>query len=329
MEAAKTDDRRNTFTTWGFGYPPAAAPTTYRAPSPPIAPSPSTGNSTLVTPSTGRLKKGKDGWGWGQPTVATVTPNGSRTNLGNEQDTRSPIVLRPESEEMVVVTYEEGLAKLGLSQPHHIITPDPPGFDEARQAYPVPSPRTTPGRSGLRNENGGGGTDRSPGAEPRTKVNGWNDIRAGVGKQSRNPASPQTPNRHNGQPLTPPTTSRPRRHNQRSPLSPPDTRQDPQARYAPPTPELTPTTRGRPTYSRQDSSDVPLTPAQRVKAEAQAQARARLEGRKDDRAQSSWLPSYYHTPDRRHAGLPGGYDDDGESDLGYMDVPPIRYGHRI
>ena len=80
----------------------------------------------------------------------------------SEEGGRTLMAMRPESEEMVVVTYEEGLAKLGLGRPHHILFPDdPPQFEETQQAYPTITPpsstasssaRTVPGRSGLRRE---------------------------------------------------------------------------------------------------------------------------------------------------------------------------------
>ena len=98
-------------------------------------PSPSTGHTTLVTPSSGRLKK---------PSKA-----------GGVGEIQSPIVLRPGSEEMVTVTYEEGLAKLGLDRPpvHHMVESDPPGFMASNgpvfEEIEV-SPRRRGGRTGRR-----------------------------------------------------------------------------------------------------------------------------------------------------------------------------------
>lgn len=115
-------DRRETFTTWGFGYPGAAPSIAPEARYPPIAPSPSTGQTTLVTPTSSSTgKAAKKGW-FARTVVADRGEGDTKDHVGDGLvDARSPIVLRPESEEMVVVTYEEGLMKLGLARPHHIL----------------------------------------------------------------------------------------------------------------------------------------------------------------------------------------------------------------
>ena len=133
--------RRGSYVTWGYGGPLSSIPD--------HGTSPSTGQTTLVTPvsaDTGHVKLKKGFWGWGRRGKEEMSDQGSRGKVAEEG--RSPIFLRPESEEMVVVTYEEGLAKLGLSQPHHILSmsSQPPPFEEARQAYPTVSPRITPNR---------------------------------------------------------------------------------------------------------------------------------------------------------------------------------------
>ena len=142
-------DRRGTFTTWGFGYPGAAPSVAHGAEYPPIAPSPSTGQTTLVTPTSSTGKAAKKGW------FALARGKGDNEEFMADQYARSPIVLQPESEEMVVVTYEEGLMKLGLSRPHHIIHSDTraetntsAGGVQARQGLPYApaSPRPSPGR---------------------------------------------------------------------------------------------------------------------------------------------------------------------------------------
>jgi hypothetical protein len=40
-----------------------------------------------------------------------------------------------EETEMVTVTYEEGLKRLGLDKPHHILHSDPPAFDESSDIH--------------------------------------------------------------------------------------------------------------------------------------------------------------------------------------------------
>jgi hypothetical protein len=42
-------------------------------------------------------------------------------------------IIEEEEAEMVMVTYEEGLKKLGLDKPQHILYPDPPTFDHEGQ----------------------------------------------------------------------------------------------------------------------------------------------------------------------------------------------------
>jgi hypothetical protein len=85
-------------------------------------------------------------------------------------------------EELVVVTYEEGLAKLGMvdglgveGRPHHILYPDPPPFEEvARMEVFSPGSggsgeRSIPGRTGLRTGNGKWGERLKDGREGRIK----------------------------------------------------------------------------------------------------------------------------------------------------------------
>ena len=143
--------RPETFTTWGFGYPSHAFPSEYPA----IAPSPSTGQTTLVTPTSARVKKGWFGRTEAESPRSKLTAKAGRPKVSHKEVV-IPMTSRPESEEMIMVTYEEGLAKLGLGRPHHILYPgdpsDPPAFEETRQAYPSVSPRGVPGRSGLRPE---------------------------------------------------------------------------------------------------------------------------------------------------------------------------------
>ncbi|RXK38306.1 hypothetical protein M231_04479 [Tremella mesenterica] len=96
----------------------------------PTTPSAST-DATLVTPSgsvSSRLKKPK-----------SKSPT-NHLNLINPKD-KDPMSarskdLRSESEEIVMVTYEDGLARMGL-KPHHILYADPPPFDQI-------SPRSPP-----------------------------------------------------------------------------------------------------------------------------------------------------------------------------------------
>ena len=89
-------------------------------------------HTTLVTPDTAnRLKKN----GAGVVTPVTGPP------VVAEDSSWNPFVMRPESEEMVVYTYEEGLEKLGRRRPSD--TPsysDPPAFEQATQAYPTARP---------------------------------------------------------------------------------------------------------------------------------------------------------------------------------------------
>lgn len=39
---------------------------------------------------------------------------------------------------MVMVTYEEGLKKLGIDKPQHVLYPDPPSFDESGEIHTHP-----------------------------------------------------------------------------------------------------------------------------------------------------------------------------------------------
>jgi hypothetical protein len=69
---------------------------------------------------------------------------------------------REEESEMVMVTYEEGLKKLGLDRTQHIIYPDPPTFDDngeiatppfssqTQSSRPTPTTASllTPGKTG-------------------------------------------------------------------------------------------------------------------------------------------------------------------------------------
>lgn len=168
--------RPETYTTWGFGYPSSSE-------YPPIAPSPSTGQTTLVTPTSanGKIKRG---WFGRLDTVDTSSPKSKSSKKSSstkgQKDTRPPAVLRPESQEMIMVTYEEGLAKLGLGRPHHILYPEsvgqdePPAFEETRQAYPSISPRAVPGRSGLRTaERDGGSEERRDRVTSAERVREW------------------------------------------------------------------------------------------------------------------------------------------------------------
>jgi len=159
---SRRSERRGTFTTWGFGHPGAAPFIAQGADYPPIAPSPSTGQTTLVTPTSGSTGKVTTK-GWFSRNTEGIKANIINNNKQSARDphARSPIVLRPESEEMVVVTYEEGLMKLGLGRPHQILSPEgnEPGRNgngeadrgsadslQVRQAYPVAGSRIKPGR---------------------------------------------------------------------------------------------------------------------------------------------------------------------------------------
>jgi hypothetical protein len=54
--------------------------------------------------------------------------------------------------EMVMVTYEEGLKKLGIDKPQHTIYPDPPSFNASGETHPHPyanNQLTTPPFSSL------------------------------------------------------------------------------------------------------------------------------------------------------------------------------------
>ena len=74
-------------------------------------------------------------------------PKGKKTKGAKTVEPPRPspasTVHRPESEEMVMVTYEQGLANMGMVRPHHIFRySEPPPFDQARQAYPVHVPES-------------------------------------------------------------------------------------------------------------------------------------------------------------------------------------------
>lgn len=285
-------DRRGPFTTWGFGFP---APTDY----PPIAPSPSTGITTLVTPNSDRSKLKKGFFGG-----IKNGSNGSKSSIRPSPvvETRSPIVLRPQSEEMVMVTYEEGLAKLGLAQPHHILymdpNPDPPAFDEARQAYPVApapvaqvanSPRGIPGRSGRRSH-----AQRQSATHPsprRGDVERDGSITPGLEERNERIRdwvnSPREEHQHR-QPSSATTTESGR------------------------------TRPGLAGLGAAGGMGVRRVPVPREYARRSLQQEMVEQGR---RAQSGWLPSYYHTPER----FPRDLEEASELDYrldGDLDVSP-------
>jgi hypothetical protein len=179
---------------------------------------------------------------------------GSKGRSGaGDGDMESPIVLRPESEEMIVVTYEEGLAKLGLVRPHHILYPnehgptEPLAFEETRQAYPVVSPRAVTGRTGLRGTERGEERDRRHRIISAERVKEW----------------------------------------ARSPL------------------DKTPMT------ATSEESGVTRPGVAGIGAGHQHDVRGAGGQRGKGSHQSTWLPSYYHTPERVHPQLPE------ESELGY------------
>ncbi|WVO16194.1 hypothetical protein L204_103865 [Cryptococcus depauperatus] len=122
---------KETISTPGFSH----TATTHLRSQTPIAPSPSTGQTTLVTPNS--------------------TASHGKHKMKKIDSKSLGGLLRPESSEMVVITYEEGLRKLGInfdngSRPHHILYPEyddtdsTEGFESQSQA--VDSPRTRPGR---------------------------------------------------------------------------------------------------------------------------------------------------------------------------------------
>ncbi|WVQ80779.1 hypothetical protein IAT38_002884 [Cryptococcus sp. DSM 104549] len=147
---SRTDVNRSSFTTFGFG--PAQTVSGFPRTQTPIAPSPSTGQTTLVTPSTG------GGMGYGKQKLKKGVLGG----MGGKSPIEDP--RRPQSEEMIVVTYEDGLRKLGIDpdgdrpRPHHILYPEDDDDPETMAAYDyerqqvqvqaVDSPRAIPGRGG-------------------------------------------------------------------------------------------------------------------------------------------------------------------------------------
>ncbi|ODN82103.1 hypothetical protein L202_02412 [Cryptococcus amylolentus CBS 6039] len=105
----------------------------------PLTPTPSTGQTVLVTPSTGggfhgssKLRRMMIGAGGGKSLPAD----------------------KHESAELVVITYEDGLRKLGIDpsggqpHPHHILYPeyDESEMDNGSPVRAVDSPRAKPGR---------------------------------------------------------------------------------------------------------------------------------------------------------------------------------------
>lgn len=266
-------DRRGTFTTWGFGFP---APTEY----PPIAPSPSTGTTTLVTPSSDRTRLKKGFWG----SVSKEVSSGTKPSPGTEG--RSPIVLRPQSEEMVFVTYEEGLAKLGMAQrPHHILSmdQDPPGFHQARQAYPTTNiPRASPGQYG-------GGERGQREFESRHSPASARDGSVTPGVEERNDRI-------------------------RSWVNSPKTEQPASA-------TTTGSGRTRPGVAGVGAGRLIPQPspaqARRSMSRDEGRGRGGQVGRGDlvGRGQSTWLPSYYHTPERRPRELEEGSELDYRIDV--------------
>ncbi|TYJ55972.1 hypothetical protein B9479_003357 [Cryptococcus floricola] len=104
----------------------------------PIAPTPSTGQTVLVTPSTG------GGYGSSKLKKMMIGAGGGKSSPADKH----------ESAELVVITYEDGLRKLGIDpnggqpHPHHILYPeyDEGEMDNGSQVRAVDSPRAKPGR---------------------------------------------------------------------------------------------------------------------------------------------------------------------------------------
>jgi hypothetical protein len=92
----------------------------------------SSDGSASPSPGVGRLKKANSGQRNVQP------------NLASPQHRRKPIQIdtaldEEEKEgEMVMVTYEEGLKKLGIDKPQHTIYPDPPSFNASGDIHSHP-----------------------------------------------------------------------------------------------------------------------------------------------------------------------------------------------